>query len=109
MAKKGYISEMIGGGRIVSHGQIGDLSRGFSLPNGEPFTVYVRPKFSVSTLDTVLGVRLYQEESFAPAPVVFNDWSPLLISELAPDNEITKTNDVYWGSGQYITDNTDGV
>ena len=34
MAKKGYISETVGGGRIVSHGQVTDLSRGFKLPDG---------------------------------------------------------------------------
>lgn len=72
--KKGYISETIGGGRIVSHGQIADLSQGFSLPDGVPFTVYIRPKFSVSTLDTVLKVKLYQEDGFSDAPVAFNDW-----------------------------------
>lgn len=67
MPKKGYISEIMGSGRIVSHGQITDLSNGFS-----------------------------------PAPVVFNDWSPLVISELAPDTEILNTNDLFWGSGQSI-------
>lgn len=54
MGKKGYISEFMGGGRIVSHGKIADLSKGFKLPSGNPFSVYVRPKYSVSTLDTVL-------------------------------------------------------
>lgn len=53
MGKKGYISEFMGGGRIVSHGKIADLSKGFKLPSGNPFSVYVRPKYSVSTLDTL--------------------------------------------------------
>ena len=57
MGKKGYISEFMGGGRIVSHGKIADLSKGFKLPSGKPFSVYVRPKYSVSTPDTVLTVR----------------------------------------------------
>lgn len=34
MGKKGYISEFMGGGRIVSHGKIADLSKGFKLPSG---------------------------------------------------------------------------
>ena len=102
MGKKGYITEAMNGGRIVSHGQIADLSQGFSLPDGVPFTVYIRPKFSVSTLDTVLKVKLYQEDGFSDAPVAFNDWSPLVISEIAPDAEILKTNDLYWGSGQPV-------
>lgn len=108
MPKKGYISEVIGGGRIVSHGQVSDLSRGFKLPDGVPFTVYIRPRFSVSTPDTVLSVKLYQEDGFEPAPVAFNDWSPLVISEIAPDTELLKTNDLFWGSGQSV-DNGEGA
>lgn len=34
MAKKGYITEAMNGGRIVAHGQITDLSSGFKLPHG---------------------------------------------------------------------------
>ena len=94
MGKKGYISEFMGGGRIVSHGKIADLSKGFKLPSGNPFSVYVRPKYSVSTLDTVLTVRCSQDESLTEAPVPFNDWSPLAISEIAPNSELLKTNDV---------------
>ena len=101
MGKKGYISEFMGGGRIVSHGKIADLSKGFKLPSGNPFSVYVRPKYSVSTLDTVLTVRCSQDENLTEAPVPFNDWSPLAISEIAPNSELLKTNDVYWGSGSY--------
>ena len=102
MSKTGYISETMGGGRLVSHGQITDLSNGFSLPKGEPFTIYIRPKYSSSTLDTVINVRLYQEDRFSPAPIVFNDWSPLVITAIAPDSELLKTNELYWGSGQPV-------
>lgn len=106
MGKKGYISEFMGGGRIVSHGKIADLSKGFKLPSGNPFSVYVRPKYSVSTLDTVLTVRCSQDENLTEAPVQFNDWSPLAISEIAPNSELLKTNDVYWGSGSYEGEDT---
>lgn len=102
MPKKGYISEFVNGGRIVSHGQITDLSQGFKLPNDAPFSVYIRPKSSVSALDTVVSVKCYQDSDFSDAPVVFNDWSPLVISEIAPDRNILTSNDVYWGSGQYV-------
>ena len=101
---KGYISEFMGGGRIVSHGQIKDLSQGFKLPNGAPFSIYIRPKYSVSTLDTVLTVRCYQDNDFSDAPVAYNDWSSLVISEIAPNSDILTTNDVYWGSGQCVED-----
>lgn len=102
MGQKGYISEFMNGGRIVAHGKINDLSNGFKLPNGEPFSVYVRPKYSVSTLDTVLSVRCYQDEAFSEAPVPYNDWSPMAVSEIAPDKDILNTCDVYWGCGSYV-------
>lgn len=56
---------------------------------------------SSSRVDTVLTVRCSQDESLTEAPVPFNDWSPLAISEIAPNSELLKTNDVYWGSGSY--------
>lgn len=101
---KGYISEAMNGGRIVAHGQITDLSAGFKLPKGELFTVYIRPKFNTSTLDTTLSVRCQQDKEFSDAPVVFNDWSPLAIAEIAPSsNDLLQTNDLYWGSGEYVS------
>ena len=102
MAQKGYISEFMNGGRIVSHGKINALSNVFKLPGDVPFSVYVRPKFSTSTLDTVLSVRCTQDEQLSEAPIVFNDWSPMAIVELAPDTEVLATNDIYWGSGCYV-------
>lgn len=102
MAQKGYISETLNGGRIISHGKITDLRNGFKLPNGALFSIYIRPKFSTSTVDTVLSVKCYQDELFSEAPFVFNDWSPLSISEIAPDKALLNTNDVYWGSGEYV-------
>ena len=106
---KGYISEFMGGGRIVAHGQITDLSRGFSLPDGALFTVYARPKDDVEGLDALLSVRCYQDEDFSPAPVVFNDWSPLAISGIAPDQQaVLQDIDLYWGSGESVGQEEEG-
>lgn len=41
MAQKGYISETMNGGRILSHGKITDLSNGFKLPDGALFSIYI--------------------------------------------------------------------
>lgn len=92
---KGYISEFMNGGRIVSHGKIDDLSNGFKLPGDVPFSIYVRPKYSVSKLDTVLKVKCQQDNLPSEAPVPFNDWSPLAIVEIEADTEILNTNDIY--------------
>ena len=59
MEQKGYISEFMSGGRIVSHGKISDLTNGFSLPGNAPFSIYVKPKFIGSDIDAVLNVKCY--------------------------------------------------
>ena len=99
---KGYVCEFMSGGRIVAHGKITDLSNGFSLPEKVPFTIYVRPKYTLPQIDTVMNVKSYQSEKFAEAPFLANDWSPLAIVEIAPDNSILEQYDLYWGSGSYV-------
>lgn len=79
MARQGYISEFMNGGRILSHGKIENLADGFSLPNDALFSIYIRPKYSSSTVDAVLSVKCYQDDEFSDAPVVLNDWSPMAI------------------------------
>jgi len=104
MSKKGYISEFMNGGRVVSHGKILSLASGFKLPNETPFSVYIRPKSTSGSenLDVLLNVRCYQDEEASEAPLVLNDWSPMAIVEIAPDNEILGEYDIYWGSGSYV-------
>lgn len=102
--QKGYISEFMSGGRIVAHGKITDLTNGFSLPEKIPFTIYARPKYTLPLIDTVLSVKTYQNEDFDEAPFLSNDWSPLAIIEIAPDNSILEQYDLYWGSGSYVSE-----
>jgi hypothetical protein len=102
MAQKGYISEFMNGGRIVSHGKITDLANGFSLPGKSPFSIYVKPKYVGSDIDAVLNVKCYQDDVSGEAPIVLNDWSPMAIVEIAPNSDILQQNDIYWGSGSYV-------
>lgn len=103
MAKNGYISEPMNAGRILSHGKITSLASGFSLNGGKPFSLYIKPKYSVSTLDTTLSVRCSQDDECAEAPFAYNDWSPLAIVEIASGQaSILETNDLYWGCGDYV-------
>lgn len=102
MAQKGYISEFMNGGRIVSHGKIVDLANGFKLPSQIPFTLYLRPKNGTTDLDTVLSVKCYQDENFSDAPIMYNDWTPLAIVEIAPDNDLLERCEAYWGCGSYV-------
>lgn len=59
MARQGYISEFMNGGRILAHGKIESLANGFSLPNDALFTIYIKPKYSSSDMDAVLSVKCY--------------------------------------------------
>lgn len=102
MGQKGYISEFVNGGRIVSHGKINDLSSGFRLPGDIPFSDYARPKSSTSDIDIVLSVRCSQDSIMKEAPVALCDWSPMQIVEIAPDNKALGTVDLYWGAGTYV-------
>lgn len=99
MNKKGYISEFLNGGRIVSHGQVTDLSKGFKLKSGNPFSVYIRPRSAVVSFDTVINVKCYQDDAFHAAPFTFYDWSPLSILEIEANEELLNDFEIFWGSG----------
>ena len=68
MKQKGYISEFINGGRIVSHGKVENLDNGFSLPDNMPFSVYIRPKAETAKIDVIMNVRCWQEQVFSDSP-----------------------------------------
>ena len=66
MKQKGYISEFINGGRIVSHGKVENLDNGFSLPDNMPFSVYIRPKAETAKIDVIIRAqRLESARSFS--------------------------------------------
>lgn len=102
MNQKGYISDFINGGRIVAHGKVKSLAKGFSLPGDVPFSVFVRPKAATEKIDMIMNVRCSQESVFSDAPFVLNDWSPLSIEAIGADSSILEHFDVYWGSGSAV-------
>ncbi len=98
----GYISEFMSGGRILSHGKITSLTGGFKLPGEQPFTIYVRPKTTVSGSDILISVKCYSEELTSEAPFPYGDWSPLAIREIAPSETLLSNVDIYWGCGDKL-------
>ncbi len=88
------------GQRILSKGRITDLSKGFSLKNGVPFSVYVRPKGESAAADAVIDCKLICDRKSGPFPVPVGDWTPGMMSEIAADGISLDDFDVYWGSGE---------
>lgn len=84
--------------RILSHGQITDLSQGYKADY--PFSVYLRPKEGVEYQDDVLvRCRCMCDKELSDLPVAVGDWTTAAIVELAPDAIPLDEYDVYWGAG----------
>lgn len=84
--------------RILSHGQITDLSEGYKADY--PFSVYLRPKEGVEYQDDVLvRCRCMCDKEMSDLPVAVGDWTTAAIVELAPDAIPLDEYDVYWGAG----------
>lgn len=96
-----YVSEQVFSSRIVSHGQVESLAHGFRLKDGQPFSLYIRPK-SVTTVttDVLVNVRLYKEDKCSPMPVGVYCWQELMAVELDASNaELLNEYEIYWGAG----------
>lgn len=85
--------------RILQHGKVNDLSKGFELPGYEPFSICVVPKSIQPNTGTTVNCRLVCDSEPSDIPVVFNDWSPALIQFLEPNSIDLSQYDVYWGAG----------
>ena len=84
--------------RILSHGQITDLSQGYKADY--PFSIYLRPKEGVEYQDDVLvRCRCMCDREMSDLPVAVGDWTTAAIVELAPDAIPLDEYDVYWGAG----------
>lgn len=87
--------------RILSKGQITDLSKGFDL-GGVPFSVYCRKKTVSMETDLIVNCKLLADSSFGNMPVPVGDWTPAEIVKLAPGTISLDAYDVYWGAGEQI-------
>lgn len=83
--------------RILSHGQIDDLSAVFKMKT--PFSVYVRPKQTNLDSDVLLNCKCICDDEMSVLPVALNDWTPAMIVEIAPNAISLADYDVYWGAG----------
>lgn len=87
--------------RILSKGQITDLSQGFNL-GGVPFSVFVRPKEVSMEANTLVKCQLICDKTESDFPVPIGDWTPGAIVKISPNGISLDDYDVYWGAGEKI-------
>lgn len=86
--------------RLIAKGTITDLSKGFSLKGGVPFSVYVRSKENTMLSDTLLECRLIGDREVGALPVPIGDWSPAMIAYISPNAIDLQKYEVYWGANE---------
>lgn len=86
--------------RLIAKGTITDLSKGFSLKGGVPFSVYVRSKENTMLSDTLLECRLIGDREVGALPVPIGDWSPAMIAYISPNAIDLGKFEVYWGASK---------
>ena len=87
-------------GRVLSHGQITDLSEGFSL-GGLMFSLFIIPKGkSVDpTAPVIVSCQTLQNDSAEDTPMAVNWWNPHALRSLPADAIDLDDYDVYWAAG----------
>lgn len=84
---------------ICSHGQITDLTDGFSLSGGKPFSIFLKPKRPVAE-NTTVNCRCLHDGSMSPLPVIVGDWTPAKILQLGANSVDFSDFDLYWGASK---------
>jgi hypothetical protein len=105
--ERGFVSDQMRSGRIVSHGKITDLTNGFKFKNEVPFSLLILPKINVTSgvisaptnIGLVVSCKMFQDDEFSDYPVYFNNETVAAIREIAPGAINTEEYDIYWGSG----------
>lgn len=104
---KGFVSDLMGSLRILSHGKITSLTAAFSLSNKQPFSIFVVPKANVTAgvisipdnAGLLVGCKCYQDDNASDLPVLFNQWTEAAIIEVSATAIDLTTYDVYWAAG----------
>lgn len=88
--------------RILSKGRILDLSKGFSLGEGVPFSVFVRPIRASMETNILLNCKLICDQESGSFPVPLGDWTPGVIVSISPNAISLEEYEIYWGAGEQI-------
>jgi hypothetical protein len=85
-------------GRVLSHGQITDLTEAFTL-DGLMFSIFLIPKDDEIVAPLVVTCKTLQNAVAAATPMVLNWWNPHALLELPADAIDLDVYDVYWAAG----------
>ena len=107
---KGYISEVMGAGRVLSHAKIAELP--FKFNSANTFSVFIVPKANVTAgvisapdnTGILLNCKCYMDDNASNLPVIFNQWGEAAITEIPAEAIDLATYDVYWGAGADVSE-----
>jgi hypothetical protein len=99
MDRKGYVSEVLGSARILSHGKIRSLESAFSLRKGVPFSIFIIPVDDEEWKPLEVNCKLYQDDASTGCPFNLRCWNEPAISEIAAGAIDLDSYDVHWGTG----------
>lgn len=88
--------------RILSKGKISDLSNGFKVNDGKPFSIYVRPKEASSDIDLLVRCKCIADREMSEVPIPLNDWTPLALLRLDANAIDLSKYDVWYGCGDIV-------
>ena len=88
-------------GRIVRHSKVNILTSDFNN-DGEPFTIFIKPKVVTSNVSIVLDVSLIKEDDtiHTECPFVLNQWSPCILTSIKANASVLIDYDIYIGMGR---------
>lgn len=85
--------------RVLKIEKVTDLSSGFALSNGNPFSLFIAPadgsSLDVGDVAIVNATIPYDNGNVVEVPVVVGDWSPVVFDSLDADNTAIADCDIY--------------
>lgn len=95
-----YVSEYLNGGRIVAHGEITDLTGGFTLEGVVPFSLFVLKKDPSAEDSCLIDVKCYCDDEHSVCPFNAGEWSACSVDSIdASSSPILSTYRLFWGAG----------
>lgn len=100
-----FVSDEMAAGRVLAHGQITDLTEGFSLASKQPFALFIIPKTGGSAegdLTAKVDCKLYQDDVASDCPFTCNCWDSPAVLEIEPTGIDLTVYDVWFGPGANV-------